>query len=135
MFHLTYGYGTLRHSSGEGDALVDMPHDETGRVLTLPLLVLNLASDHPVHAGVCYYVEPGRRVVWRPPAVPDSPYFWFPPGSFRHGNASHGIATGARKGRHVRPACSTRASPCTSPGSRQRSETGSNGWARGTAGN
>ena len=83
MFHLTYGYGILRHPSGHGDAPTSMPHDETGRILTLPLLVLNLAGDHPVHAGVCYYVEPGRRVVWRPPALPDSPHAWFPPGELQ----------------------------------------------------
>jgi hypothetical protein len=73
-FHLEHGYGALRHPSGEGD-VPDQASESDKPVLTLPLLALNLASDHPVHAGVSYYVEPGRDIALRPGVKPESADF------------------------------------------------------------
>jgi hypothetical protein len=76
--HLKAGYGALRRPFGEGDVPGDVSRTDT-RALTLPLLVLNLASDHPVHAGVSYYVEPGRCVIRPPHARPeDTDLYHFP---------------------------------------------------------
>jgi hypothetical protein len=50
-FHLEHGYGALRHPSGEGDVPNEASESDEP-VLTLPLLALNLASDHPEHVGV-----------------------------------------------------------------------------------
>lgn len=82
-FHLARGYGALRRPSGEGD-VPDEESESDERVLTLPLLALNLASDHPVHAGVSYYVNPGRGRAMPPGARPENAGFCSQPRELRN---------------------------------------------------
>ena len=70
-FHFYHHYGALRHPSGD----LDVPAEDSegigqvqpgDQLLAVPLLALNLASDHPVHAGISYYVEPGKDLAAPP---------------------------------------------------------------------
>jgi hypothetical protein len=57
-FHLEHGYGAIRRVSGETDVLGEGSAREN-RELTPLMLLLNLATDHPVHASFVYYIDPG----------------------------------------------------------------------------
>jgi hypothetical protein len=99
-FHFENDYGAIRRLSGEHDAPPE-ESDSSGPVLLWPLITLNLYSDYPVHAGISYYVEQGRRVAPQPRVGQQPPSRMFIPKELREWDNTEDEWVRPRKGRII----------------------------------
>jgi hypothetical protein len=105
--HFDNDYGALRRSSGEQEFPAE-ESDCSDPVLLWPLIALNLYSDYPVHAGVSYYVEQGRRIVPRPETEAQPSEWAFMPKELRRWEYTAGQLVLPRKGRTIDATASDR---------------------------
>ena len=106
-FHFDNDYGAIRKRSDDLDAPAE-DSDSSDPVLLWPLITLNLYSDYPVHAGISYYVEQGRRIALPPGAGPQPPGPAFIPKELHSWEYTAGEWVRPRRGRILDAAASGR---------------------------